>query len=1022
MVLGLVSLTRLPLEYLPEMQGRSLTITASYPASSPQEVERVIARPLEEELASLEGLESLGSTSRASGATVRLELVADTDMDAAALEVRERIDRARPFLPEDLGRVEVRRWRSTDRPVLRCRVAPREGTSPVALERFVDEVLTARLGRRPGVGNVEVQGLARWRVLVEADRQRLAQAGLTTSDLASTLRRRNRNVSAGQLSSGGRVLSVRVLGELGSAESVAALPVGLTGRLLGEVATVREEQEPLQQIQRLNGKSAITLRISKASGANSVEVCGGVKEELNAILASPLAQGFQVEVFSDDSERIIERLKNLLMSGLYGGILLCAVLFLFLRELRSTLIVISTIPLSVVLTFGILLLARQVGVSISLNVVSLMGLILGIGLVVDNGIVVLENIVRLREEGLEPKAAAAQGAREVSGAVTASMITSLIVFVPMLMADGMGSAWMRPLAVVVCAAVFSSLWVALTIVPLLAGVMLRTSERREQGGVTIGRYGRLLRGALRFRWLILLVVLPLCGGQIYWFFSTIERSWGGGESRREVDIRVNVPRSYSSQKRKELYSQLERLLLDEKTKRELDLDSLTTTFKASAEAESGQRRRHGGGGGADTLELVLAEEGPGERIPVAEVRKRLRKLLPQIPGVVFNLGASRRMGGGAGRSVTVQVSGRSIGELMEPAQLVTDSLRDIEGVEEVELGVELGGAGLEVRPRRELLARYGVSSNTIGGTVAASLSERAVTRLRASTRELDVILRLREEDRSSLMDLTRTPVPRAGGAMPVGALATVSKTPVPREIKREARRSVVSVVASVLEGQEVRTVTQRIEARLATLSLPRGVTTGLDQRVSRWRRGESENSGAAFMAFVLVLMVLAALFESYVDAAVIATTVPFALVGVAWAFWATNTHMDSIAWIGLMILVGIVVNHGIVLVDRVRRLKREEGVSDEEALIRAGQDRLRPIIMTAATTVLGLLPLVLQHLLPDIFTGDSGAEVYGPIGLAVTSGLIVSTALTLLVLPAVLSVSMSARAMVGGFASRGRSA
>jgi HAE1 family hydrophobic/amphiphilic exporter-1 len=1018
-VLGLVSLERLPVEYLPEMQGRSLTVSASYSASSAREIERTIVRPLEEALASLPGLESLSSTAQSSGADVRIELVAGTDVDTAALEVRERLDRARPELPEDLGKIEVRRWRSTDRPVLRCRVAPRRDLSARARERFVDDVLIPRLSRVQGVGNVEVRGLRRRRVLVELDRERLASAGLTAGAIAGTLRQRNRNAAAGLLRNRGRVLSIRVLGELGDASAVAALPLG-DGRLLSDVATVREELPPLDRVERLDGSPAITVEVSKESGANTIATCEGVKAELDAILDTPLANGFSVEIYSDQSERILARLRNLQFSGLYGGVLLCMILFVFLRQVRSTLIVASTIPLSIVFTFGIVFVARRLGLPLTLNVVSMMGLILGIGLVVDNGIVVLENVVRLRDQGLPPKQAAAQGAAEVARAVTASMLTSLIVFVPLLFSESMGMRWVKDLGYMVCASVFSSLWVALSVVPLLSAYLLpaprpgATEAKASEGWIVRG-YGRVLGLSLSWQGkLLLLLVLPLCAWQLWHFFQSVEQSWGGGDSDREVRLTVQVPRAYGQQEREALFGRLEALVLEQRT--DLDLARLTTSFRTSAEARESRRGRHGRGGSQDYLELVL-NDGPGERKSMGDVRAHLRGLLPEIPGVQLNLDASRRMGGG-GRSVQVLVEGRSSDELDAPARAVARVLATVPGVEGVELGEAFGALGLEVRPRREATARFDLAASQVGQAVASTLGERTVTRLRNPRRELEVLMRLNEDDRSGLDDLARTRVPRSDGMpLAVGTLASIHSVPAPRQIKREDRAAVSTVTATVLEGQEVRTVTGRVEAALAELSLPAGVRWRLGREQRRWRRGEGESADMTILAFALVLIVLCALFESYLQPLVIATTVPFALVGVAWAFLLTDTNLDDMAWIGLMILIGIAVNHGIVLVDRVNRLLAE-GVGPREALVRSGRDRLRPILMTAGTTVLGLLPIVLQHLLPEVFNADSGAQMYGPIGLAVASGLIVSTVLTLLVLPAVLSVAMDGLRLLRGEAAQ----
>jgi len=1018
LVLGLVSLARLPVAYLPEIEGRSLTISASYRSSSPEEVERTICRPLEEELASLTGLESLSATARADGATISVELEAGADPDRAALEVRERIDRARPQLPDDLGRIEVRRWRSTDRPVFRFRLAAAGEDEQVRLPTYVDEVLVPRISRLEGVSSVEVRGLTRARVLVDLSRERLAQAGLTARDVTSGLQARNRNVSAGQLRASGRVLSVRILGELGDAEAVATLPLG--EHILGDLGSVRAEREPKDRITRLDGREALTIRVSKESGSNSVEVCQRVGVELEALKESRASLGYRFEVISDDSKRISARLASLEQSGLFGGFLLCAVLFLFLRRLRPTLVVATTIPCSVIGSFALVYLLRQAGViQTSLNVVSMMGLILGIGLVVDNGIVVLENIVRLRDQGMSPLEAAAQGASEVSTAITASVVTSLIVFVPMLLDTAQGSAWTRDLAIMVCATVFASLFAALTVVPLLAGYFPGEARVDQEPGRGQRLYAWLIERSLRWRWAVVLIVLPLCGWQIYSFFANVEKSWGSGEVSREIDVNVQVPRAMGASERKALFTSLESKILA--NRQELDLRRLTTNFAIRPDAPSRRRRRWGGN--SDRIELLL-NDGPGQRPSLSEVRKRIRELLPEVPGVVFQLGGGGRRGR-RGSTLVIEVSGRASRELIEPARRVAAALNGVEGIEEIQLGEALAAVGLEVSPLREAGARYGVSPQQVGRAVASSLSERAATRLRTRERELEVVVRLTGDQETGVEDLRRVGVrsrqaARGQGedaspalsALSLSSLATIRQVPAPRQIDRSDRQAVVKVTCTLEDPQAQRTVSERIGERLRGVPLPNGVRVRLASDLRRRWRGESQSPLSAILALALVLMVLSALFESVVDALVIAATVPFAMVGVAWAFRLSETRLGDMAWIGFMILIGIVVNHGIVLVDRFHQLEAG-GQGWREALVQAGRDRLRPIVMTAATTVLGLLPIVGQHLFPHVFRADSGAQVYGPIGLAVASGLVVSTALSLLVLPAVLGISLDIRRWLG---------
>jgi HAE1 family hydrophobic/amphiphilic exporter-1 len=579
LVLGWLSLTRMPLEFLPSFSSSNITVRAPYRSSSPEEVERLLVRPLEDSLGTINGIETMSASAAADGARVRISFLDGTDMDMAAMEVRDRIDRVRHLLPSDLERVTIRRFQTTDIPVLRFDISaewPQE-----RLYDFAENVLMRRLERLDGVAQVEVSGLRIPELQVNLDPARLQAHSVDVRQLVTQLRNNNLNVSGGEIKEGSRKLLVRNVGEFSSPDEIRALPLNGRGLRLGDVAEVAYTFPQQEDFNYLNGVESLTVRVNKTSSANVLAVVKPVKAELEAIRELPEAEGFSYHIFADASRDVRKGLGQLRDAGLLGGLLAILAMYLFLRRFRTTALVALAIPISVVSTFVLLYFLRQLAnLDITLNVVSLAGLMLALGMLVDNSVVVIESIFRHRNElGESSYVAALNGASEVALPIVASTATTICVFLPLIFLGGGGrfKLYMLNIGVTVCIVMVASLLVALTVVPMAAVALLKTQDARPNGWIDgLNRlYGGVLAFTLRHRFLFVLSILAMFAGVIH-LFGTIERSFSMRSLERQVILKVDTPRQYSLAQTRELFEELY-ALLDSK-REELDIADISYNY------------------------------------------------------------------------------------------------------------------------------------------------------------------------------------------------------------------------------------------------------------------------------------------------------------------------------------------------------------------------------------------------------------------------------------------------------------
>jgi HAE1 family hydrophobic/amphiphilic exporter-1 len=996
LVLGWLSLERLPLEFLPSFSSSNITVSAPYPSSSPQEVERLVVRPLEDALGTINNIDTMSASASANQAQVRITFVDGTDMDMASMEVRDRVERARHLLPDDLERLSIRRFQSTDIPVLRFDVSA--GWSQERLFDYAENVIQRRLERIEGVAQVGVRGLRVPELQVNLEPARLQAHGLDVRSLVETLRAGNVNVSAGDIRLGSRRLLVRAVGEFASPAEIRALPINGSGLRLGDVAEIRYGFPQQEEFNYLNGVEALSMDVNKASTANLLEVVERVKAELEAITAEPEAAGLTYRIFQDASLDVRKGLGQLRDAGLIGGLLAVLAVFFFLRRGRTTALIALAMPISVVATFVFLYFLRQGGVfDITLNVVSLAGLMLALGMLVDNSVVVIESIFRHRNElGETPLSAALHGASEVALPIVASTATTMCVFLPLIFlgAGGRFSLYMMNIGVTVCIVMVASLLVALTVVPMAAVFLLRGEASRPRtfvDGMT-GVYGRLLAFTLRHRLLFVLSILAMFGAVVY-LFTTIEQSFAGRSLERQIIIKVDTPRQYSLAQTRALYDEVYAIL--EGQREALDIADIAHSYdRSTGRSRSSWRRNR-------QFDIYLEDESESD-VTTTEARDRLRQLLPVKAGVELRIASSRGRHGSTG--VEVELTGDDSVVLELLSRQVAARLAQLPMIADVDTSLESGDEEIRVEVQRERALQSGLSSRAVAWTVANALSSRAVSHFKTGEREADLIMQFREEDRETLDQLKNLPVFAAGANLPLGAVADFEVVAGPRTIERENHRQKVTVSANATSAGATFGALKAVGAIMDSTPLPPGYAWSFGRWNRFQQRDQSSGLFTLLFALPLVYMLMAALFESFAQPFTIMFSVPFALLGVGLVMKLADQPWDSMTLLGLIVLLGVVVNNAIVLIDHINYL-RQHGLERTEAIIQGGQHRMRPILITAVTTILGLMPMVAPFLFPQWFGPVEGrAATWAPIGLVIIGGLTTSTFLTLVIIPTIYSL------------------
>lgn len=998
-LLGGISLVRLPVDLMPEMVYPTISVRAEYPGVAPEEMENLVARPLEEAFGSAPGVEEITSSSSEGTASIRVSFVYGTNLDEAANELRIRLDRRRNSLPEDMEPPVMFKFDVSQYPILFLTVAAQD-MDPRTLRHFVEKQIQYRLERVPGVAQFTVRGGLRREIHVDLDLEKLRALNLSVADVVQMVRQENINRPVGPVREGRFEVLLRTQGEFQNLDQIRNLV--LTSRngvpvYLRDVALVEDSHEEVRQMVSVNGAAAVRLFVYKQSGANTVDVSNNVWKEVERIHKD--YPNVRIGTTGDTADYIKAAIANVKSATIQGGALAILVLLFFLRSVSSMLIIGVAIPVSVIATFAVMH-----GAGFTLNTVSFGGLALGVGMLVDNAIVVLENVFRHREQGKSIFQAAIEGSREVALAVTASTLTTVAVFVPVLFLQGTAAVTFKQLAYVVTFSLLCSLIVALTVVPVLCSRYVRTSQSNGSGALSaisrwIGgvqdrmneNYGAAIRWSLAHPAMVLGTSAVLLAGS-YTLVPLI-----GIELTPETDegeVRANVELEPGT--RVEVTDQLMQEMA--KVARQAVPETQTLMVETGGGGFSRSNATHMG-------ELRLRLKPLAERTRSAkEIAAALRPALATRPGVVVRTRVSTGMTSRGSRSgssdggdrLTVEVRGHDLQTLEELAEQVRAAMIAIPGVPEAQISRQPGMPEMLVTVDRLKAATMGLNVSNIADAMETAVGGRRTSMFRQQGDEFNILVRLKERDRMSLSQVGLIPLLTVGGrTIPAESVVKLRRQEGPVSIDRADQERIV-IVSGTLGDRDLGSVMRDLDASLQRIARPMGYEFKYGGEYEEQQENFRELTFAAILAIVLVYMVMASQFESLRDPFIILFSIPLAAIGVVAILVATATTFNMQGFLGVIVLVGVVVNNAIILIDCVNQLRREENMTVKDALVTAGTRRLRPILMTTSTTVLGLIPMALGI--------GEGAELQAPLARVVIGGLASSTLITLIVIPVVYSL------------------
>jgi hydrophobic/amphiphilic exporter-1 (mainly G- bacteria), HAE1 family len=1025
---GFVSLSRLKLNLLPDLSYPTLTVRTELSGTAPLEVENLLTKPIEEAVGIIKNVRQVRSVSRPGQSDVTLEFLWGTNMDVAGVEVREKLDILQ--LPLEASRPMLLRFDPSNEPIQRLAFLDQAATGPAddpqrlrALRRFAEDQLKNDLESVEGTAAVKVSGGLEDEIQILVDQDKVAQLGLSIQTIAARLRAENVNLSGGRLEQGAQRFLVRTLNEFASVEEIAdsiiATPAGRPV-YLRDLASVSRGYKEREAITRVNGRESVELAVYKEGDANTVQVARRVSQRID-VIQKRLPPGTELTMVYDQSHFIADAISDVRTAALFGGLFAILVLYAFLRDARATFVIGVAIPVSVIGTF-LLMYASDV----SLNIMSLGGIALAVGMLVDNSIVVLENIVRKKEQGFGVLDAARRGTSEVAGAVTASTLTTVAVFFPMVFVTGIAGQLFRDQALTVTFALLFSLLVALTLIPMLAsrGAPHRYADAEDAGppalvtrvagaglrrvGVAVGTvawllsylmlplvwlfqglyrltariYAPLLKGSLQQRWLVLLVAAAAFASSIV-LLPRLGYELLPQLAQGEFSVQLRLP---SGAPLAETDAVIRRL--QEQT---AELPGVDVSYSVAGTGNRLDASPVDAGEHTGQLNVKLAA-GAGRQVEAATMAT-MRASLERMPGVAHEF--SRPALFSFRTPLEIEVVGYDLERLAEVAQRLRQAMEDSPRFADVRSTVEAGNPEIQILFDQERAARLGLVVRDIADTVVAKVRGEVATRYTWRDKKIDVLVRSVDTRDSSLTEIENLIVnPESDRPVPLKAVAEIRVAVGPAEIRRADQARVALVSANLAYG-DLASATDEVRAIIASVPMAPGVAAGVSGQSAEMQDSFRSMLFTLAMAVFLVYLVMASQFESLIHPFVILFTIPLALVGAVWALWLTGTTVSVVAFIGLIMLAGIVVNNAIVLVDLINQL-RADGMERTAAIIEAGRARLRPIVMTTLTTTLGLLPMAIGF-------GD-GAEVRAPMAITVIGGLLFSTLLTLVVIPVVYSM------------------
>ncbi len=996
LLLGLISLSRIAIDLMPDITYPTISVRTSYNHAGPQEVENLITRPLERAFSAVPGVEEIYSNSVEGLSDIRVRFAWGTDLDAAANDMRDRLDRVAPTLPSDADRPFLRKFDLASFPILILGASSR--LDPIEARRLIEDEVRHRIERIPGVAALEVRGGLEREIHVDLIPGRIQALGLPLDDIVSSIRQANLNFPAGVREDGPFELTVRILGEFNDLDELARTVISVReGSVirLGDIADISDSWERITRMVRVNGEPGIRLTINKQSGANTVEVGRQVLAEVDRVNRD-LPQLGIIPVI-DTSSYIQRSITNVTGTLMYGSFFAVMVLLFFLRSLRGTAIVAAAIPISIVATFIIIYFG-----GFTINLMTLGGLALGAGLLVDNSIVVMENIHRRREGGDPPLQASVLGAGEVAAPIIASTLTTMAVFLPIIFIRGMAGVMFSQLAYVVGFSLLCSLAVALVLVPMLYSRWLGSAPGIRHEPEAAGKVNALSRGffqglernyqnildfSLRHRAFTVSAALLLLAS------SLVLIPHIGTEMMPETDegdVRINLEM--------EPGSRLE--LLDRTALRGEEIIKTEVPEAENVISLLGGVGWRFSGSHLGEIRISLVEEKERDRSS-QEIAADLRGRLRQIPGAEIRTRAGGglfilRLGAAEGDRVEVEIRGHDLETASVLADQVQKVVQGVEGISDARLSRETESPEELIIVDRARAESMGTSVSAAGNAIQTVLSGTTAGYFRDRGEEYPIRVKLKDSEKMSLDELLDITVGTAqGNQIALRNLAEVAEGLGPMNIERKDQERIVFVTAD-FAGRSLGEVIGDIRQELERLPVPQGFSLGFGGDYEEQQRAFGELGLGLILALVLVYMVMACLYESLRDPFIVMFSVPMAVIGVALMLFLTGTTFNIQSYIGCIMLAGILVNNAILLVAQTNMLRRHDGLDMHSAIREAGRRRLRPILMTALTTIFALTPLALG--------AGEGGEAQAPMARAIIGGLASSTLVTLVFVPVIYSL------------------
>lgn len=1001
MVFGIYSTLNLPIDLFPEIDPPVITVMTSYSGASALEVEQNVTRHLEDQFSTINDLEEISSTSVENFSIVTLEFDWGTNLDEASNNIRDALSRVRDILPEDTDEPMIYRFSSASFPVITLAATADE--SYAGLRKILDNQIVTPLNRVPGVGTVNIQGGPTREIQINLDPMKMRSYALDVNDIANALRNENVIIPAGNINIGKEQYNIRIDTEFRRLEDIGRVVVKNTEQggivYLTDVASVDDAVDEDMRVEMVNGQNAITLTVQKQNRANTVEVARAVLTILPELKRN-LPADVNIETVVDTSEFIENSISNLSNVLLYAIVFVVLVVWIFLRRWRATFIVALTIPVSLIAAFIYLAITGN-----TLNLISLSSLSIALGMVVDDAIVVLENISSYIEKGSKPREAALYGTGEVGVAVMATTLTVVAVFFPLTLLTGMTGIWFGQLGMIVVVTVVVSTFAALTLVPMLSSKLLKlepagTSRKKTNFGRKLDngiekvltrldqKYKNILKWALiRKKWVVIVSFVLFIGS--FFLIPLVGTEFMPEADNGRIAITAELPTGRNSASAVSTIRKIESIFSEEVPELRIISSGIGTSTGGTGM----------GTGSTDpnvidvTATLVKVDERDRSVFEIAEI---LRARLQDIPEIIsYSVGTQGGMTG-QGPPVVIDVIGNDLQVTEALALQIRDRLAEIDGVRNADIGIGDAQPALQVDFDREKMALLGLNPGTVGQNVRSKIAGLIATEFKEEGEEFDIIIRYDRSFRESLEDLNNVQIlTPAGNFVQLGSFASINEILVPPTIERRDRERNIQVTADLL-GTPLNVVFEDITSYIDNdMDVPANVEIAFGGDIEQQQEAFGDLFLLLGLSIILVYIVMAAQFESLKDPFIIMFSLPFAFTGVIIALVLTNTKLSVIAFIGAIILVGIVVKNAIVLVDYIQLL-RGRGESLVDAIVNAGASRLRPVLMTTLTTILAMFPLA--------FSTGEGSETWQPMAIAVLGGLIFSTVVTLVLVPVVYAI------------------